>query len=66
MATENDFKTSENDFKPSAETIAANNPKVDLKLVEEARSFIAERRANGREQRGYNLASAHSQHLAAK
>jgi hypothetical protein len=59
LATEKDFKT-------SAETIAANNPKVDLKVVEEARDFIAERRANGRKQRGYNLASAHSSQLAAK
>jgi hypothetical protein len=52
--------------KTSAETIAANNPKVDLKIVEEARGFIAERRAKGRPQRGYNLASGHSRHVVAK
>jgi len=47
----------------SAETIAAKNPKVDLKVVEEARGYIAERRANGRPQRGYNLASGHSRYV---
>lgn len=42
------------------------NPKVDLKIVEEARTFIAERRAQGRPQRGYNLASGHSRHVVSK
>jgi hypothetical protein len=56
----------ENKFHTSAETMAANNPKVDLKIVEEARNFIAQRRAQGRPQRGYNLASGHSRHIASK
>jgi len=50
----------------NAETIAANNSQVDLKLVEEARGLIAERRAKGRPRRGYNLASPHSRSLAAE
>jgi hypothetical protein len=54
----------ENGFKPNAESIAAKNPKIDLKVVEEARSLIAERRANGRQQRGYDLASPHLPHPA--
>lgn len=53
----------ETDFKINADTIAANNPKVDLKVVEEARNQIAERRANGRQRRGYTLASPHSRKL---
>jgi len=57
---------SEARFKTNAETIAASNSKVDLKLVEEARDLIAERRANGRPRRGYNLASPHSRSLAAE
>ena len=56
----------ENKFQTSAEALAAMNPKVDLKIVEEARDFIAERRAQGRPQRGYNLASGHSRHVASK
>jgi hypothetical protein len=50
-------------FEPSAEAIAATNPKVDLGLVQEARILLAERRAQGRERRGYNLASPHSRAL---
>lgn len=46
----------------SAEAIAAKNAKVDLKVVEEARDLIAERRANGRQPRGYNLAYGHSRY----
>jgi hypothetical protein len=45
-----------------AEAIAAKNAKVDLKVVEEARDLIAERRANGRQPRGYNLAYGHSRY----
>jgi hypothetical protein len=59
MATKKDFKT-------SAETVAANNPGVDLKVVAEARGLIAERRANGRPRRGYDLATGHSRHGVAK
>lgn len=56
----------EKKFQTSAKTMAANNPKVDLKIVEEARDLIAERRAQGRPQRGYNLASGHSRHVVSK
>ena len=52
--------TTKKSFKTSAATVAAKNPKVDLEVVEEARAFIAERRAKGRPRRGYNLASSHS------
>lgn len=49
---------------PSLTAIGERNPKVDLKLVEEAQALLAERRAKGRPRRGYNLASSHSRHLA--
>jgi hypothetical protein len=49
-------------FKTSATAIAAKNPKVDLKIVKEARDYIAERRAGGRLKRGYTL-SPHSKSL---
>jgi len=57
---------SEAKFKTDTETIAASNSKIDLKLVAEARDLIAERRANGRRRRGYDLASPHSRSLAAE
>jgi hypothetical protein len=47
-------------FKTNAEAIAAANPKVDLKIVKEARAIVAERRAEGRQRRGYSLVPPHS------
>jgi len=50
-------------LEPDAETIAASNPKVDMTLVRETRKLIAERRAQGWEKRGYELASPYSRSL---
>jgi hypothetical protein len=47
-------------FKTNVEAIAAKNPKVDLKIVREAREIVAGRRAEGRQRRGYSLAPPHS------
>jgi hypothetical protein len=47
-------------FKADAKVIAEKNPKVDLRIVKEARGIVAERRAEGRPRRGYSLASPHS------
>lgn len=47
-------------FKTDVKAIAAKNPKVDMKIVKEARGIVAERRAEGRQRRGYSLAPPHS------
>jgi hypothetical protein len=47
-------------FKINLEDIAANNPKIDLTVVEKSRSFIAKRRARGIPKRGFKLAYGHS------
>lgn len=47
-------------FKTDVKAIAAKNPKIDMKIVQEARDIVAERRADGRHRRGYSLAPPHS------
>ncbi len=50
-------------FKTDVKAIAAKNSKIDLKIVAEARAIVAERRAEGRQRRGYSLAPPHSRSI---